>query len=427
MAPRHRPRRCPPCVGTDPQDGRHSDGARCAPRRPGYVQGRQRAARCGPSGDSHAGDRALPAGHRRPAGSPRPTTPTERPAARRGPRLDDLLRRTATGPPRRPASRDTLTVLGAHDLPCAPSRLPSPSGRRRGGPRRSPDSRRASGLRVYSKGEHVRRREGHVDRHVHGRPSGSAAPRRARGCTAYGQFGTSADGATPSASSDDSSAHVPGRPGRRGSPRRGGRAARRTRPPHGALPARAQGVNRGASTSTARWRVQTTCVPGGADRWATRPLAVRGAPQPDHGAARTRDAICKVDGLPRRRRLPGHAADRRLLGPVLVRRGSGAGATPQGVDSLNVPDGGSVAFAWQNGGGTDAPGVPAGVTRRARPSDAADQDAPGGATTAAEATTARQGRSRVARRTADVRAERRTVRLAVAPPAKADRRTSPAA
>lgn len=68
-------------------------------------------------------------------------------------------------------------------------------------------------------------------------------------------------------------------------------------------------------------------------------------------------AVCKVDGAPA-------DAECRTMPPgdaywgLFWSDGSGGWVySSQGVDSLDVPDGGSVAFAWQDGGDQDAPGV----------------------------------------------------------------------
>jgi hypothetical protein len=74
-------------------------------------------------------------------------------------------------------------------------------------------------------------------------------------------------------------------------------------------------------------------------------------------AAQFPGAVCQVDGLP-------GDAECQSMPPADAYWGlfwsSGSGGwkySSEGVDSLNVPDGGSVAFAWQNGGATDQPGL----------------------------------------------------------------------
>ncbi len=68
-------------------------------------------------------------------------------------------------------------------------------------------------------------------------------------------------------------------------------------------------------------------------------------------------AVCRVDGAPAdaecRNMPPGDA-----YWGLFWSDGSGGWVySSQGVDSLDVPDGGSVAFAWQDGGDVDPPGV----------------------------------------------------------------------
>ncbi len=100
--------------------------------------------------------------------------------------------------------------------------------------------------------------------------------------------------------------------------------------------------------------IQSTCVTGGGGDTAFNLFEVH---HDLERVQRQRGAICRVDGAPGDDQCvnmpPAHA-----YWGLFWADGSGGWAySSQGVDSLNVPNGGSVAFAWQNGGGTDYPGV----------------------------------------------------------------------
>ena len=100
--------------------------------------------------------------------------------------------------------------------------------------------------------------------------------------------------------------------------------------------------------------ISTSCVPDGGGDSAGSLFEVH------HDltrAARFQGAVCRVDGAPAdaacQNMPPAHA-----YWGLFWSDGSGGWVySSEGVDSLNVPDGGSVAFAWQDGGAQDAPGV----------------------------------------------------------------------
>jgi hypothetical protein len=98
----------------------------------------------------------------------------------------------------------------------------------------------------------------------------------------------------------------------------------------------------------------TSCVPDGGGDTAGALFEVH------HDLTRASQfpgAVCRVDGAPA-------DAECRNMPPTDAYWGlfwsDGSGGwvySSEGVDSLNVPEGGSVAFAWQDGGAQDAPGV----------------------------------------------------------------------
>ncbi len=121
--------------------------------------------------------------------------------------------------------------------------------------------------------------------------------------------------------------------------------------------------------------IETTCVPGGGGDSAASLFEVH------HNLTRVSrfpGAICKVDGLPGDAGCQAMPPADAYWGLFWSDDGSGWSYSSEGVDSLNIPDGGSVAFAWQNGGGTDAPGAPPASPDEPEPSDPPSGDGPGG-------------------------------------------------
>jgi hypothetical protein len=119
--------------------------------------------------------------------------------------------------------------------------------------------------------------------------------------------------------------------------------------------------------------VAATCVAGGGGDTAGALLEV------DHDLTRVAQfpgAVCKVDGA------PGDAQCQRMpptdaYWGLFWSDGSGGWVySSEGVDNLNVPDGGSVAMAWQDGGERDQPGIapPQHASEEPSPSPTPDGD-----------------------------------------------------
>ncbi len=101
--------------------------------------------------------------------------------------------------------------------------------------------------------------------------------------------------------------------------------------------------------------IQSTCVTGGGGDTAASLFEVH------HNLTRVQrqpGAVCKVDGAPASAQCVNMPPANAYWGLFWSDGSGGWIYSSEGVDSLNVPNGGSVAFAWQNGGGTDYPGVP---------------------------------------------------------------------
>ncbi len=99
--------------------------------------------------------------------------------------------------------------------------------------------------------------------------------------------------------------------------------------------------------------VSVSCVPDGGGDTASSLFGAAG-----HELTRVSSqpgAVCKVDGYRTQdacQRMPPANA---FWGLFWADGDGGWAFSQQGVDSLNIPDGGSVAWAWQNGGGYDYP------------------------------------------------------------------------
>jgi hypothetical protein len=97
-----------------------------------------------------------------------------------------------------------------------------------------------------------------------------------------------------------------------------------------------------------------TCVAGGGGDSAGSLF------EQDHDltrVARFPGAVCKVDATPADMQCQNMPADDAYWGLFWSDGSGGWVYSSEGVDSLDVPDGGSVAFAWQDGGGRDLPGI----------------------------------------------------------------------
>ena len=100
--------------------------------------------------------------------------------------------------------------------------------------------------------------------------------------------------------------------------------------------------------------VESSCVSGGGGDTAYSLFEVH------HELTRvTRfpGAICKVDGKPGSADCSNMPPSHAYWGLFWSDGSGGWKYSSEGVDSLNIPDGGSVGFAWQDGGGNEPPGV----------------------------------------------------------------------
>jgi hypothetical protein len=130
-----------------------------------------------------------------------------------------------------------------------------------------------------------------------------------------------------------------------------------TAPAQAATCPSADGVSVVVDGSDVGGSVATSCVAGGGGQSAASLFDSAG-----HVLTRVTSepgAVCKVDGM------PGSAGCERMppanaFWGLFWSDGSGGWVfASEGVDGLNVPAGGSVAFAWQDGGEYDYPGVAA--------------------------------------------------------------------
>jgi hypothetical protein len=130
-----------------------------------------------------------------------------------------------------------------------------------------------------------------------------------------------------------------------------------TAPAQAATCASAEGVSVVVDGSDVGGSVATSCVAGGGGQSAASLFDSAG-----HVLTRVTSepgAVCRVDGM------PGSAGCERMppanaFWGLFWSDGSGGWVfASEGVDGLNVPAGGSVAFAWQDGGEYDYPGVAA--------------------------------------------------------------------
>lgn len=85
-------------------------------------------------------------------------------------------------------------------------------------------------------------------------------------------------------------------------------------------------------------------------------------------AARFPGAVCRVDGAPADAECQNMPPADAYWGLFWSGGSGGWVYSSEGVDSLEIPDGGSVAFAWQDGGDQDAPGVAPPQTAEEEPS-----------------------------------------------------------
>jgi len=102
--------------------------------------------------------------------------------------------------------------------------------------------------------------------------------------------------------------------------------------------------------------VATGCVADGGGDTAASLFEV------DHDLTRVQQypgAVCKVDNTPADAACQNMPPTDAYWGLFWSDGSGGWVYSSEGVDSLNVPDGGSVAFAWQDGGDRDYPGVAA--------------------------------------------------------------------
>ena len=101
---------------------------------------------------------------------------------------------------------------------------------------------------------------------------------------------------------------------------------------------------------------ETTCVVAGGGDTASELFGAAG-----HELTRVQrqpGAVCKVDGLRTQDACVNMPPADAFWGLFWSDGDGGWVFSQEGVDSLNVPEGGSVAWAWQNGGGYDYPGTP---------------------------------------------------------------------
>lgn len=111
--------------------------------------------------------------------------------------------------------------------------------------------------------------------------------------------------------------------------------------------------------------ISTSCVPDGGGDSAASLFEVH------HDltrAARFPGAVCRVDGAPADAECQNMPPADAYWGLFWSDGSGGWVYSSEGVDSLDVPDGGSVAFAWQDGGDQDAPGVAPPQTAEEEPS-----------------------------------------------------------
>jgi len=102
--------------------------------------------------------------------------------------------------------------------------------------------------------------------------------------------------------------------------------------------------------------IATGCVTDGGGDTAASLFEV------DHDLTRVQQypgAVCKVDNTPADAACQNMPPTDAYWGLFWSDGSGGWVYSSEGVDSLNVPDGGSVAFAWQDGGDRDYPGVAA--------------------------------------------------------------------
>ncbi len=100
--------------------------------------------------------------------------------------------------------------------------------------------------------------------------------------------------------------------------------------------------------------IVSSCVPDGGGDTAASLFEVH------HDLTRANrfpGAVCRVDGAPADAECQNMPPGDAYWGLFWSDGSGGWVYSSEGVDSLNVPDGGSVAFAWQDGGDLEAPGV----------------------------------------------------------------------
>jgi hypothetical protein len=106
--------------------------------------------------------------------------------------------------------------------------------------------------------------------------------------------------------------------------------------------------------SNAGGGIATTCVAGGGGDSAASLLAV------DHALTRDQQypgVVCKIDTAPADAECTSMPPANAYWGLFWSDGHGGWKYSSAGVDSLDVPDGGSVGMAWQDGGTDDPPGV----------------------------------------------------------------------
>lgn len=111
--------------------------------------------------------------------------------------------------------------------------------------------------------------------------------------------------------------------------------------------------------------IATTCVAGGGGDSAAASFEV------DHDLTRVQQfpgAVCKVDDTPADAQCHSMPPTDAYWGLFWSNGSGGWVYSSEGVDSLDIPDGGSVAFAWQDGGDLDYPGVAAPQRAEEQPS-----------------------------------------------------------
>lgn len=101
--------------------------------------------------------------------------------------------------------------------------------------------------------------------------------------------------------------------------------------------------------------IASTCNAGGGGDSAAANMGV------DHELTRVQQfpgAVCRVDNTPADAPCRNMPPEDAYWGLFWSDGSGGWTYSSQGVDSLTIPDGGSVAFAWQDGGDRDLPGTP---------------------------------------------------------------------